>query len=158
MSKIVYALHEGIYSDRSLEGVFSSKEKAEKFIELLTEREKAEHIRIYGDYDFDSYKKYDITEVTIDFGLDKLSAGYNYYQVTMDRDGGRASAYDETEYMRAGEMNQKIEIRKNINAKYFSIYIFAKDEAHAIKIANEKRIGHLLQQDLIEKDVENDSF
>jgi len=112
----IYVVFNGYYSDRHVVGVCSTKELAERLAVLTTEA-----------WDKSDWAVYDVDVIP------ECPVGLLPYDVVMDRRGGvkscnRDSAIGfkpDTEYY--GEDN------------LMSFYMWAKDEEHAVKIANERR-------------------
>jgi hypothetical protein len=113
----VWAIEDGEYSDYHVVGVFSSRENAELVLGHLDSG--------------------DIAEWDLDPGIDSLNAGLSRYYVHMLRDGtvreSRACKFEIEEYE---HLNPDPRHQPTFGLR---ISVFAKDEAHAIKIANEKR-------------------
>jgi hypothetical protein len=124
---IVYIVTHGSYSDYGLEGVFSSREKAQEYIDHETK-----------DNEYSEFN--DILEVEVDnvYNL-KVRDNYKHYTINIDIDGniwtdiGGYSWFDLT--------------NKRLYNHFYTIYrdnsiffnIVTKDKEHAIKIANDKR-------------------
>lgn len=125
----VYIVSEGSYSAYCVVGIFTSRELAEKMKSVMREAN-------------------DIEEFPIDELNPKIAQGYKlYYVECMDRDGncgqiylGDGYDYNEVLY----NMNNKNYGRGHHNREneeqYWNFTIWAKDETHAVKIANEYRI------------------
>lgn len=115
MSKLnkIYLVTEGEYSDYHIIGAFSTKEKAQSFIKLFGDR--------YGmyleDYEIDKYEK-------------QIADGLKYYIVHMKFNG-------DVEYI---SVESNLESSDKIWSDNIQVCVWAKDEKHAIKIANERRI------------------
>ena len=122
MNKI-YLVSAGDYSDYSdyrIIAFFSTKEKAQEFMETFKEQyNEIEEFNLDSDY------------------VDKIKNGYSIWHVRMKRNG-------DVEKISLLE-NTVVSIENMFclitNGKEFLVYdVFAKSEEHAIKIANEKRI------------------
>lgn len=116
----VFVVTEGSYSDYKIMGVFDSKEKAELFVSSF-----------YGDIEEYEINPYD----------EQLSNGYKSYEVHMDRNGsteeygvGCGNGKPNDNYFADNYADNKIHMVANM---------WAKDEKHAIKIANERRAEYL---------------
>jgi len=133
--KKIYIVTKGTYSDYSIVSVFSTKEKAEKFMEAFPDD------REYGGYNWIETYKLDPGEPQL------LNNGYSVWMIHMYHNG-------ETPLIKKID-NPNSWDYKNINnlsiyrpcfntqkykAKYLEIRVLAKDEKHAIKIVNEKRV------------------
>lgn len=126
MAKSIFVLEEGEYSDYHIVGVFSTRENAELVRAALNNEPS-------------------IDEWPIDPSVDGLNKGYTPFNVLMLRDG-------------SVEMHRTVELSSyNLRNPYFvwkrskapcfepntpdclNMTVLARDEAHAIKIVNEKR-------------------
>ena len=118
----MYVVTSGEYSDYGIDAIFSSKELAQKFIDSFEDR---------------SYSRFNgIEEYPLDPFERELKEGYKPYFLRMDKEGNASdiqiedSAYGfEDPYENGFDVN---------NGMY--IHCYAKDETHAIKICNEKRV------------------
>ena len=126
----VWLATEGSYSDYSVEGVFSSEEKAKAFMGAFPG----------GDWN-------DVTVWEVDQVSPDIESGRKPYCVRMDREGNTVSvkveknSYGYTTYM-YNDVN--FDVHGNIYC-----YVWAKDEQHAIKITNERRIMTLANNEWI---------
>lgn len=124
----VYVVTNGEYSDFHIEAIFTTREKAEAF---LNSREK-------GDYD--NWEMYEYPIDYPDFIADKIANGYRLFKVVMDRDGDTISIgegnYSDLEY----EFRYGIDWNWHSGRTKFSANVFARNEQHAVKIANERRV------------------
>jgi hypothetical protein len=129
----IYIVTAGDYSDYHINGVCSTEEKADELMKLTR-----------GDY---------IEE----FELDKFPEhppGLYKFQVNMNKNGDvpqRNGIYpmDCTDmfkiYAHDGIVVLPLEVDWQPSSDgYTSFYVWAKDETHAVKIANEKRVGLIL--------------
>ncbi len=128
--KSVWVIEEGSYSDYSVVGVFSSKENAELVLESLDSCDAA------------------ISEWELDPSVDNLRVGLSLFRVLMLRDG--TTELCEKKNLTGYDVGQKNiphiwERTKAFHYKGKNIpdvldtTVWAKDEKHAIKIANEQR-------------------
>lgn len=108
----VWVLTTGSYSDYAVRGLFSSLDKIEEY--------KAKYPCSWSGYNdpFDMV----IDECVHDNGLTK-------YYVIMYRDGNKARAEP-----------RDAERSTSIHGKYMVAYVSARNEKHAIKIVNERRV------------------
>lgn len=111
----VYIVTAGEYSDYHIEAVFDSKEKAEDF--LL--KNHCNHIE--------------------EFDLNPETSGerpeYTNFQITMDKDGNTTwITYNTTDHFKT-DGSEDFTTKNEL-----CCYVKAKDEKHAVKIANERRV------------------
>jgi hypothetical protein len=131
----VYLTSTGSYSDWHVTGIFSTREKAEA------------HAAYTG-------SENSIDEYDIDGGYNPALAGLRSYCVTMKPNGDvTGCAIYQSDYF-----NERMDVsdlwdvshtpyelkKKHIGHRIYC-YCLARDEQHAIKIANEKRIGLILE-------------
>lgn len=127
MSKTVWVIEKGSYSDYRVLGVFSSEENAN----IVADKMNAE----------DVYEKATVSEWPLDPIVNELQQGRVLYKVYMLKDGTTESVNAEP-----GEFDDSVciwrrstvYINKNI-PDILVARVWAKDETHAIKIANEHR-------------------
>ena len=133
----LYLLTSGQYSDYHVEGVFSSLEKVEEY--------KLQHKRLFINYErevcknesveelLDNYCHYfnDPEEISVDEAI--LPSGLLPYRVTINTNGDNAVAYISETY---NYWYKGFGLCKN----RLTFEVLAKDEAHAIKVANDRRI------------------
>ena len=140
----IYLVASGHYSDFSIEAVFSTKEKAEEFINWFNSEQLG--------YWSDSLR---ILTYTLDpETVREAREGYMRYQVTMLKNGDVEEVrYDGTDNVWT-HSNYRVWFRKNTPA-YFDEYIEnalvvetnALSPEHAIKIANEYRVQSIAQNE-----------
>jgi len=132
--KSVWVLEQGSYSDYRVVGVFSSRENAEKvrdWINAASASDRAE-----------------LAEWDLDPAVAALNAGHKQWNVAMAYDGTvEKCERDDGEYYR--QPNAALTIWERTKAPAYKDNpeirdlligtVWAKDEKHAIKIANEKR-------------------
>jgi len=127
---MIYVLTSGSYSDYRVHGVYTTKELAE-----------------FAQNIFDSYYEFDIEKYELDGPVDLISKARNglyLFRVDMFLNG-------DTNYVRRvpdyEDMQPKeIELSRyqgSSNDLFFKCNVFAKDEQHAVKIVNEKRIQYI---------------
>jgi hypothetical protein len=114
--KTIYIITEGEYSDYHVKGAALTKEGAYAFV-----------AKFGGDIE-------EIQDQT-----PHLKAGYNFYNVLMEKDGGirKVSQQEETYWCNLYFYDQLWGER--LKTPVLSTYCWAKDDKHAIKIVNERR-------------------
>jgi hypothetical protein len=127
MSKI-FVVTSGEYSDYGIDAMFTSMELAQKFIDSF----KAE-----GYSRFNKIEIYKLNPFEME-----LREGYNPYFLRMDKEG---NAYDISIEDSAYGFEDPVENGFDIQGDMY-IHCFAKDEAHAVKICNERRV-QLIESD-----------
>ncbi len=128
---IIYVVTSGCYSDYGIEAVFDSRDKAVAYIggEPTGDRR--------------------IEEYALNDGADERQQGLTFYEVTMDLNGNvtrihaRQKDFGELTDYRDGYIGRPAYSR---NPPWFRADAWARDEHHAIKIANEKRIVALANE------------
>lgn len=121
MTKI-YILTAGSYSDYHIVGAFSTKEKAQEVIESFNRSSGRR-----GDFN-------DIEELVIDELSENVSDGRSLCFIRIDRDGN-TSDFGFPGHTYSLNEKQGLDTRGNLY-----VYCFARDKEHAIKIANERRV------------------
>ncbi len=119
--KKIYIVTNGIYSDYSIDSVFSNKKLAQKYVEMYKDTISDLRVEVFN---LNCYKQI-------------VNDGYFPYWIDMEKNGN-VIAVKENEYPTEPDitcLNYK---------KHLYINVFARSKTHAIKIANEKRIGWLL--------------
>jgi len=123
-----YIATTGCYSDYTIVTVFLNKKKAELFA------------KYFKDMEIETFDIYDKTK--IDELKQCLKLKRDIYVVRMDIDGKTdlvmKENWDFIWFERAIE--KKTEIFKAVDGYYMITYMLAKDEKHAVKIANERRV------------------
>ncbi len=120
----VYLVSTGDYSDYRVVGVFSSNKAAVAFMEVGNPRPR----------DFNEIETYQL-----DTEIDKIKAGLLPWDVRMALNGDHAAAlltdanHEESDYSYNDNSHP-------IPGVFYRCFCWAKDEKHAIKITNEKRI------------------
>lgn len=117
----VFLVTRGDYSDYRVCAVFTDKKLAQKYIDSF---EKA-----YDEFRIENYKLNPFSK--------ELKADYKPYFLRMKKDGTCTEIYvkDSSYGFESEDLDVGFDIHKDM---YLSV--FAKDEKHAIKIANEKRV------------------
>lgn len=126
--KTIYAVNFGAYSDYTVVGLFSTKEKAQEFMDAVP-------------YEYNEIEEYELDPDTANL----VRKGYEVWVVAMLRDGTcedvrkldlsprqvPCTAYIQGPHFSSG---------KNMPSRLIA-NVMAKDEKHAVKIANEKRVA-----------------
>jgi hypothetical protein len=125
--KKIYLVTQGNYSDYHVVSAFSEKALAQSFIDSFVSNED------------DSIE---IEEYEIDKLSEQLRNGYKAYSVLMEKDGN----YIEVEQVSClyPEKAQRETVEYSYHKEYMTTSMFAKDEKHAVKIANERRIRAIM--------------
>ena len=123
MENKVYVVVFGEYSDKENMGVFSTKEKAEEFVELEKESQKIVNIL------------YSIQEHTLDVKIDLIKEGYHFYTVQMSENGD----VDLVAERSRGGWTEYYFIYSRERIQYISNHCMAKSKEGAVKITNELR-------------------
>ncbi len=125
--KTVFIVTEGDYSDYHITGVFTTKELAQNFIDAGC-----------GD---------NIEEFKVNPYKVSLAKGYKPFFVRIGKGGDVKEIYDGSGYISHGF---------DVKGGFYTT-LFAKDEIHAAKIANERRT-QILAQDCWGKDLSHFDF
>jgi hypothetical protein len=127
--KAVYLVSRGSYSDYRVVAVFSSRKRAQDFIDLVADEE------------WNEIEKYELDPPTVDL----VRKGYRYFQVEMLRDGSvlEVSAVPLTAYAiedcPSTEKVSDFYFIPGSDGEALAALVWAKDERHAVKIVNDKR-------------------
>ena len=128
----VYAVSTGTYSDYSVRGIFSTKEKAEQFKAAFYDAEYT-----------------DIEEYPLDVGISELDKGKHLYRVRMSR-SGTVQAVESSDLFGVGYVQDPVRwfdrTYKGPEEPFANFYVWAKSDTGAVKIANERRIVALAQE------------
>ena len=122
--RIIYAVSDGSYSDYGVIAIFEDEQKAEAF-------------RKWHGYDY-------VEEFPLNPELPAMRPGWNLYQFSMDRSG-------DTEHMQllhepaSTEHKTEIDYYSNYIGSHLWCVVVARDELHAVKIANEKRVQFIAE-------------
>lgn len=123
MMTSVWMVTEGEYSDYRVVGVFSTEERAKKFVATFP---RDSRWFTHGQ---------DIEEVPLDPALDQVNAGMLVYFVRMSRDGVASDVeHVSPRFTEPTYLNWGWDVRGNL---YMSVW--ATDPTHAVKIVNEYR-------------------
>jgi len=119
----VYVVTHGSYSDYIIEAVFSTREKAERF---------------------QGERECEIEEWELDPEVYDFPPGHQRYCVTMRKDGA-SEVQKDWEPTPTLSLSTTASLRRDYislrSGVYVSVLCVAKDEQHAVKIANEQRAG-----------------
>jgi len=123
----IFIVTSGAYSDYHIDAVFSTKENAEKYN------------NIYASGDFE-----DIEEFEVDEAMSLINRirdeKITIYLVCMDRDGNVKETRKESPSISLVKELLSGKHRRILYADCMDMYVIAKDEKHAVKIVNEKRV------------------
>ena len=114
-----YVITSGTYSSYHIVAVFADEEQANKMLEILNSH------KDYDDYNIEYWN---------DGFVEKYREGYYSFLVCFNKN---SITWDNSNYH--FENCLKGEWYYNEDRNYFSVYVFAKDEQEALKIASEKR-------------------
>lgn len=131
MAKI-WTIESGEYSDYRVNGIYSTKENAEAVLAKLAS------VTGFG------FTEYRLRERDLDPGVEALREGYTIFVVNMLYDG-TVEKISPSEW----ELSEETWIWRRTTAPFYRgkgipdvlvVTTFARGEAHAVKIANEKRV------------------
>lgn len=114
-NKTIYIVTEGEYSDYRICAVFDNKELAQKYIKATT-----------------SNSRWSDEKEIEEWPLNELKKGYKFFAVNMGKNGN--STVEEANCIWGPRFF------KQYNEEFLKMNVMAKDEKHAIKIVNEKRV------------------
>ena len=120
--KTIYVVTRGSYSDYGIKAIFNTKELAQAYIDS---------------FKYDSYNEMSIEEWDLNPNSKELKKGRKPYFVRMDK-AGIATEYNHVDSSYG--FNGGTVISFTLDKQSMNCYCWAKDEKHAIKIANEKRV------------------
>ena len=120
-NKIIYAVTSGCYSDYRIDALFDTKELAEKFIKSVNNR------------DFNDIEEYDLNPKEYE-----LNNNYKVYFIRMDEKGNVLHIEETDNTYSIFNDNVGYCVKRNMYTT-----VWAKDEKHAVKIANERRINEI---------------
>lgn len=121
---LVWTVEQGEYSDYSVLGVFSTKENAERVATIVGGGA-------------------EVVERRLDPIIEDLNEGRNFYYVSMLKDGTvtRVERDTPSSYNIDGfDSFPWIDHRQHELGTYYSTFAWAKDDVHAVKIVNERRV------------------
>jgi hypothetical protein len=131
-SKTIYLVTSGDYSDYSVDGAYSSREKAQVCIDYQRNRH-------------NSYVDYRIEEYVLDMYLDQLARGLAYYYVYF-KDIMQGDAKVQTDSPSEDDGVGASYSHFHGRPESFGTGLWAKDEQAALKIANERRTKFLARR------------
>lgn len=130
---ILYAVNSGSYSEYRIDGIFSSRENAEKYMSAFPKQS-------YGSYN-------DIEEWTLDQWISEIDRGLLPFIVRMYKNGDVIEIMQREFY---GDDQSRVHWMDTAHWKppmpWANFSVWASDQAHAVKIANERRIADLATQ------------
>lgn len=125
----VWIVEQGEYSDYHVVGVFSSRENADLIAERMNESPRGNAA---------------VVERELDPGVDALHQGLQRYDVLMHRDGTTEEVTLVSTERTIRSVETEFELwyrsRTSLSHDVLDATVWAKDEQHAVKIVNEKRV------------------
>lgn len=137
----IWVVEQGEYSDYGVLGVFSTKENAETLMSHINKDMQNNPATV--------------DEWPLNPGVSELRQGYTPYYVVMSMtDGATERCEKEENYLLSGTQHEVFERWQSKNEKppQLWIHLWAKDETHAIKIANEHRMRMIAEGSWREKE------
>lgn len=126
----VYLVSSGEYSDYSINAAFSTRELAELYIESMGNPQRYSQEMMVEEYDLDANETH-------------IREGFHPYRVKMDRNGNtlecRLDDWDSAVSGKVSLVSFGYYHGQPSPKKVLCASCVAKDEQHAVKIANEKR-------------------
>lgn len=125
--KKIYVVTSGAYSDYGIDAVFDTEELAKKYI---------------ASFNKGGFYEMFIEEWILNPNKEEIKEGRKAYRIRMDKQGNTTeiewsnSAFGFKEKIGDG-------ISFTYNNQFMNCYCFAKDDKHAVKIANERRIQYI---------------
>ena len=129
MTKI-YAVSRGCYSDYRVVALFSTESDAKLFMERHPDR-------------FNEWNDVEVYE--LDSNVEKLREGFSYFFVHMRRDGSATADVSST-FINGMPCAAFGGDPSRPESQSFTWYGWARDAAHAVKIANEHRLMLIAQE------------
>ena len=125
--KTIYVVTSGEYSDYGIDSIFDTKELAEKYI---------------ASFNKGGWNEMDIEEWCLNPNEEELKEGKKAYRIRMDKEGNATEIeWADSAFGFKDEMGDGVSF--TYNNKLMNCYCFAKDDKHAVKIANERRVQYL---------------
>ena len=127
---MIYVIEQGSYSDYRVVGVFSTRENAEQILNMINTD--------------DGSDKATIAEWQMDPGIEELNKGLKPWNICMDYHGKTEQVYLHSDQWKAYGLHvwartQAPHWQGRPISDAVSGVVWAKDEKHAVKIANEYR-------------------
>lgn len=135
-TKSVWVIERGEYSDYSVVGVFSSRENAERVAQRINASEYA-------------YSLAEVAEWQLNPGVDALNSGLSRFRVLMLRDGTTEDVRRDDDPWSGFSLASTFHLWERSEAPAYvgenigdvlAADVWAEDEQHAVKIANERRV------------------
>ena len=124
----IYLVTSGEYSDYTVEGAFSTREKAEAYLAHFHTDPRAYHVGRIEEYALDPHER-------------TIREGLREYRVRMDTEGN----VEKVELRSGALAGEYVETGRGPYGPATWGVALARDEKHAIKIVNERRIMMLAQ-------------
>lgn len=131
MTKYVWWIEGGDYSDYRVDGVYSTRKRAVKMLDL---------------YRKNKYREMRVVRVALDVFSDFAEAGLCPFCVQMGLDGNNA----QVKMMRPCYITNQGYFLRDLEGKPNGFYttVWASDETHAIKITNERRTKMIAKREM----------
>lgn len=125
MNNTIYVVETGMYSDTHIVGVFTSVENAQSIIDYINKNEEWP-------------EEYRIKPMQLDPAINELNAGLRMYNISMLENGDTESVHvrDKDDIVMN---NWRVMKWPNSNKIRLFVTVWAIDDKHAVKIANERR-------------------
>lgn len=127
MKSKVWLVSHGDYSEYTIDGVFDTEEKAKAFASYWD--------GVKGESEYAPC--YEVEEMALNPGIPQIRKGYKLFLVRMGRDGDTLDVYV---CNFVGDDVSEIFREDWRGSSHLLTYCWAKDEQHAVKIANERRV------------------
>jgi hypothetical protein len=128
----IYAVSSGVYSDYSIDALFSTRENAQLFMDR------------HPNAGYDGWN--DIEEYELDSGVAQMRAGMSRWWVQMNKNGDSSQSSVEMRMTIEDTPDAVFRISPRDKSEFFNWYGWALSREHALKCANEHRIKLLLQE------------
>lgn len=120
--KTIYVVTSGEYSDYGVDGIFDNKKLAQMFIDKFPAK----------------YTSRRIEEMILNPAEKEMRDGYDWWFIRMAHDGTCIEARVNNSSYYLLNSTENFDVKGHMYTE-----MFAKDEKHAIKIANERRVQHI---------------
>ena len=134
MSKSVWVVEQGCYSDYRVVGVFTSKANAE----IMADKIKT----------VETYDKVDVSEWPFDPCIDEINKGLSVYRISMEPNGKTISCEEECARLIEAEGSLRVAGERSNIPHYVYGLVWAKNRQHAVKTANEFRIRAIANNEI----------